>query len=500
MTDAAKPIHPQSTSNSDIDQEFNCVEASLTDLPSDIDDAPNVIDAELVSAEDATTPMGCISDVFTAEGFFAYYESFVERSMDDPLLWHSQAFGTNSEPPTVWLHPWVKVGLIGVGGLSTIAATGSLLLKGAAQPTLTRGTNATLNQKNSAAQRPQVGSASVAPPSSTMEFSGGASSSRVTKVQIPKVISPAIRAPLPGQVISRQSIDLQSLSSPSAKLPNPKVSQSRTPNTRSASPKKISTSSAIVARPIRSNSSSAIPLPVLAPSAPEWVQGQMNSANRTSNSRAGGSAVLTPKEPVYGLSSESTPTPPSEGTPRSQSSSEDLNPQLQLLRSSELAQSVAATDKAKLREIAATNSEFSGVESLASPPFTKSLLEDAQSALKLSGIKARQVDVNRRNVILGNVSQEISQSIDAAQTMQQFIDVSKKLPKDLNITVVSLTQQAATVIPKTNELENFQVFRLPMKDYKNTWTRFTQEAKQVVSVPEFGFINYQQQAIILPLT
>jgi hypothetical protein len=499
MTDAAKPIHTQSTLNSDIHQELNGVEPNLTDSPSGVDDSSNAIDAELVSVENATNLTYCTSDVSMAEGFFAYYESFVERSIEDPLLWHSQTFGVNSEPPTAWRHPWVKVGLIGVGGLSTIAVTGSLLLKGAAQPTLTRDTNATLNQKNSATQSPRVSSSAVAPPASTMELSGGAPSPGITKVRIPKVISPAIRAPLPGQVISRQSIDLQSLSSPSAKLPNPKTSQRRAPNTRSVSPKNISTSTTIVARPIRSDSSSATPLPTLTPSAPEWVQGQLNSAHRTSNLRTGESAALTPKEPVYGLSSESILTSPSEATPRSQSNSKDLSPQLQLLRSAELDQPGTELGKATIPGSLAPGSKFPKAESLPLPPFTKLLLKDAQSALKLNEIKAR-VDVNRRNVTLGNVSPEISQSINAAQTIRHFLDVSKKLPKDLNIAVVPLTQQATTVIPRANELGDFQVFRLPMKDYENAWARFTQEAKQVVSVPEFGFIDYQQQVIVLPLT
>lgn len=124
-----------------------------------------------------------------------------------------------------------------------------------------------------------------------------------------------------------------------------------------------------------------------------------------------------------------------------------------------------------------------------------------------------------------NPSPQVHQAIATAQTLQDFLKLSQKIPENAQA-VLSLTPQAALAVPNApmvanlpatgeqsgpqdqtgsqnqtpateHSLPSFQVFRLPATLYQKAWIALTQTNGQA-AVPTHGFIDYQERAIVLP--
>ncbi len=59
-----------------------------------------------------------------------------------------------------------------------------------------------------------------------------------------------------------------------------------------------------------------------------------------------------------------------------------------------------------------------------------------------------------------------------------------------------LTQRAATEAQATNQVNQFRVFRINVKDYESIWRKSSQGLKELP--PAHGFVDYSQQVIIVP--
>jgi hypothetical protein len=125
----------------------------------------------------------------------------------------------------------------------------------------------------------------------------------------------------------------------------------------------------------------------------------------------------------------------------------------------------------------------------------------AQSAAvhqQIVKILVAQVTASRANqqVFSAQVPQPLKQSISSAKTLDDFLQLSPKIP-EMDVAIVSLTPQAASAVAEIKELKDFQVFRFSQPTYQKAWALLTHAKDQNTTSPAHGFIDYQQRAIVL---
>jgi hypothetical protein len=537
------------------------------------------------------------SDPATEE-FFQHYESFVGTPVDNPIAWQSQAFSGVKSPHGNQASPWIKVGAVGVVGVSGLMAADAVFfqqpeIKQADSPSQKTAVNpqqkaSPSNTAKAYTTKPQE----AVPDSATAEFSTLATD--FDKVEIPKVVSPSIRAPLPGQVIGQEStipdfaivaasVDQSSMqpqmskTSWSAKKPQKSPEKSATPSdsnqpvaatpSQPLAPASPATTPELPAQTLIPENSSTTPTAMSSQGQPmsQSVQppqqalapensvmgamampaqgqhlqaqpmGQYTQPQSQALAPENSSAVSTPMPPQMSpqvqqatrelefrrqqtnivsanivsanSSAVSTPMPPQMSS-QAQQATNQLMPQ---------PQTVAPGAPGAPGDTSAVWTPMSsqifpldqriGAEVQPKPSTTISSPEQSVAASTVQAKLNQQPSSPASNAgseqslshaFGGKISNSLQQSIAGAQTIQDFMALSPKIPKDLHVAVVPLTSQAAIAVPTTEEFGQFQVFRFSKALYDKTWAMLTRTTNSTQPSPTNGFIDYQQRAIILP--
>jgi hypothetical protein len=64
------------------------------------------------------------------------------------------------------------------------------------------------------------------------------------------------------------------------------------------------------------------------------------------------------------------------------------------------------------------------------------------------------------------------------------------------VRLVALTPETAMEVAHLNQVAPFRVFQLSEQDYQRLWMEMSQPESE--SAPTYGFIDYQQQVVVLP--
>lgn len=420
-----------------------------------IDATVEIIDAEEVVTGTETKSVVKRPPDSTAitQEFLVCYSNFVGAPIEGVLLWETQAFHAYEKAPSD-SNPWLKVGCVGVGGLATIAGVNALFSKNPVQPVIQAAQVLLPNLSPKSSVRPSrspripatatVGSGAFMP-----EFSGSAQASNalLPKINVAPVISPAIRAPLPAQVIRQQQAGLVAglgspVSNSLARLAQPRLAPSLPSKKLAALNQRLPKKRALVQRPVA-----------------------MGSVARSKVQKV-------PSRPVLDSLPRAVPE-----------SSQRVAP----VRSTPMPPNQPIQNTAPLPLLTPNPAVIQSPEPLVSQ-LPKATVVKEQNGTAPS--KKRQV------VISAVVAPSLTQEINTAQTIQDFLQLSQKIPSESKIAILSLTPQAAIAVPNTPKLAEFQVFRLPTATYQKVWMALTQAKEQ--EVPNYGFIDYQQKAIILP--
>jgi hypothetical protein len=359
-----------------------------------------------IASEAVSIPLNIPSDTEEAvQIFLNYYESFVEGSVDDPLLWQSQSFSGKQPSDLGQISPWITLGILGVGGVSVLVAANTILLR----------TDSPSKTQKSAAQRQQNQTTQVkrqvVPEPSTIEFS--TAPTQFERVQVPKIVSPSIRAPLPGQVIRRQSSGIE---------PAP-VAEVKVLQKSAVSPSKLEARKARTA-----------PTVLPAPATPKLQASPTSPAP----------ALTTPMPPQVA---------PSQGKSQISKSDPLVSTVLPILTAAVQKQIGASTLSVQQEQ----------------PPQTLDTLK---------------------------------KSISSAQTIQDFLELSPKIPQNLQVAIAPLSLEAALAVPNVEKFEEFQVFRFSPTTYQKIWavmmqSQSTNPSKPASPSPANGFIDYLERTIVL---
>jgi hypothetical protein len=523
---------------------------------------PSVSDIEAAISHSFTTvnPLGSTSSETSIDRdhaideFLKYYESFVGSSVESPLVWQSQSFSGKKSTQIDWSSPWVKVGALGLAGISALGALALVAADKVLPPHEVSQKSAAPRKSFSKRQQKALTSPPIAnqiTPDPVVEFSRH--SRAFDRAQIPKVVSPSIRAPLPGQVISQQSRvqrfapvtslhkasmrsskrvpqtsqSTKSPAKPSTPLVNPRTSISPIQSVKEALPKKLPTPTTTESAPLPLLQQA--PIPEIAPVPPTLIPPQEQSIGKNvqpgslgevvvpsvvsqeqsigKNVQAGSSGeVVVPvrlvppqeqrieKNVQPGSSDEIAPLP-------------SMPPQRQPIRKNGQSGSSNEISKTVL-PILATAIQSQVVNHLQSPP-TKSTSESDLTTLPTVTESTKQLTplytkVSSQqslpilpNVLSGQISVSLQHSISNARTIQDFIKLLPKIPKEMQVAVLSLTSQAAIAVPKADEFERFQIFRFPKVTYQKAWALLTQSKDSNQALPPYGFIDYHRQVIVL---
>jgi hypothetical protein len=429
------------------------------------------------------------TDDAATRAFLTYYEAFLGAPDNDQILWQSQEFyGSQEErPPTLWSRPLMKVGVVG-GGLATLAISGALVPRETVQSVTAAARKLIAAQPKASTPRAKASVASkfnsIAPASSIAEFSNSSTAS-IPKVQVPRVVSPAIRAPLPGQVISRQTVEVGS-GSHSAGLKGMTAPSTQNKQGRPAASPNAS-NSLIANRQPNSPTARNSGLPSLA--SPALLDSLASKQLSTTVPQPSDSlSALTFQDNAQpkpsSQASTSTPMPPTEETKTF----------LPSIGAGSATQNAKPSEVVRLLPTLAASMILQNAGR--SPTASLNLPQTAPNAT--SAAKTKNLLEVKQKAISGTLSQPLNQAINSAQTIQDFLKLSQKIPTSASVAIVSLTLQAAIAVPNSGQLESFQVFRLPSVTYQKAWLALTQRVERSDSAPQYGFIDYQQRAIVLP--
>jgi hypothetical protein len=529
------------------------------------------------------------SDPATEE-FFQHYESFVGTPVDNPIAWQSQAFSGVRSPQGNPSSPWIKVGAVGVVGVSGLMAADAVFFQ---QPEIKQADSP--SQKTAVDPQQKTTPADTAkayttkpqeavPDSATAEFS--ALSTDFDQVEIPKVVSPSIRAPLSGQVIGQESTipNFAIAASVDHSTMQPQMSKGAwSPKKPEKSPAK-STAPAYSDQPVAATPSqpSAPASTATIPELPAQTLTPENSSIAPTAMPSQGQPMgqyaqppqqaLVPETSVMGTMMGTMPMPSQGRDLQEQPMGQYAQPQPQALTSENSSaastpmppqMSPQAQQPTRDLEFRRQQNVVSGNSSAASTPMSPLMFPQAQQATdpitpqhqtlapgdtsavwtplssqlfpldqrigtevqpktstnipnpeqSVAASTAPAKVVNQHpsspenkvsseqslsHAFGGKISDSLQQSIAGAQTIQDFMALSPKIPKDLHVAVVPLTSKAAIAVPTTEEFGQFQVFRFSRTLYDKTWAMLTKTTNSNHPSPTNGFIDYQQRAIILP--
>ncbi len=474
-----------------------------------------------------------------AQDFLEHYESFVDGAHDHWLSWQTPPFYVEDTPVTE-SRVWAKAGVAGMVGLAAMTAASVLL------PQDTVSAIAQVPQKlpspavapNSATSSPQVAlpalpSITAIAPAEVLpqvsSFTATAADPAPT-LTIPAVSSPAIRSPWPaGQVIGQQPSGVAQAGLPQAqfaltKLPQlalpkinlPQIQSSQIQSSQIESTKIESTkieSTKIKSTKIESSQAnlSSVQLPQ-----PESFQ-RKSSLGESSTTASPQPALL-----------REIGAPLTIGTPQAMPSTEwspgsGLNA-IQSPSSAEPEPTTTFHPPAEPSTEKQPTLAAPGASGVLPQPSTPVVPEFTETHLNQTGNPSLAA-IKLPGVFSINPSPQVHQAIATAQTLQDFLKLSQKIPENAQA-VLSLTPQAALAVPNApmvanlpatgeqsgpqdqtgsqnqtpateHSLPSFQVFRLPATLYQKAWIALTQTNGQA-AVPTHGFIDYQERAIVLP--
>jgi hypothetical protein len=436
------------------------------------------------------------------QDFLIHYAAFMGITPEDGMAWQAP-FLPRDEPTVMKGRIGFKVGVAGVAGLATIAAGGALLPKDAIQAlaeTQKKPISRLVHRLSPQSSRPvtQTKLNAIAPveslstPPQTLPTVSGLP----PKLRVGEIISPAIRAPLPGQALIHQS---QSALPPSfnSALASPQTMPLPEWATTKVTVKKGAPPTPPVAAP------APTPDPALTPGLVQPGSLLSDRANPLSPQLSGQAETpvspparspqlrVSPAESLPNSSklrstdsSPQTSAPANPAQPAMVAPPTALSAPLKFVNPVQPVVAQAMVDSAKIGAVLSPRpmSSAQGPETIASSKETKQLSAKSQE----------------KTVVLANASLELKQAITTAQTLPDFLKLSAQMPANAPVAVLSLTPEAALAVPNAPELQKFQVFRLQANLYQTAWQSLTQVAGQPPALPAHGFIDYQNQAIVLP--
>jgi hypothetical protein len=473
-----------------------------------------------------------------AQDFLEHYESFVDGAHDHWLSWQTPPFyveGTTVTESRVW----AKAGVAGMVGLAAMTAASVLLPQDTVSaivqvPQKLPSPAATPNSTVPVSQAALPALTAIAPAEGFPQVSSfvPAAAESTPELSIPSVISPTLRSPWPaGQVIGQQQpsgvetslsqTQLALAQLPQLKLPQAKLSPTQLPQPELPQPElsptqlpqpKLSQTELLPAKLPQPESnrgidaSLAIGMPQEMP-LPEWSRAPALNASQSP----------APEKPAPEKPATSTALPsPSASSPPPSWPTSDLSlasPILPIPSNQSLSPDPSkAVATSGVQPTPAAAMELSRPSVPIVSEFTETNLTKAS---KQSSSTSKQP-----GMFLGNPSAPVNQAIATAETLQDFLNLSRQIPENTPV-VISLTSQAARTVANAAtgpnpsavlsaqtessaqtkfgdpRLQSFQIFRLPAAVYEKAWIALTQANGQS-DVPVHGFIDYQERAIVLP--
>jgi hypothetical protein len=478
--------------------------------------------AEVAAVADASLASEVSVD---SDAFIQHYKTFVGAGAGDAFGGWQDMDPALGEPK--WRKRLGHVGIVGANGIAVTLMASSLMSAPANEQTAQKpaAPQPTSQPAPSAQDQttaiPPVAISPITP--ALPEFSPPSSpapDNSMPPISLPPEAGMAIRAPLPSQIITRftpvpalrSSSSLASLamvsptvnSSSSTSVdtppapPSPSLETSNSPNTTPSTglqPPTEAPARPLEALPMPSPAQMGYELPessLVQPSAitPRGVSPIPSPATATSpviTTYAGTQDTLGGA--AQGLPSQSPDRPSNQPLVSSQSRREgSVGPETSQTK-------VQATDFPGLGVELPSAEENSGAKF---------------DATQLGATKFDAPKLEYRSEIpqaaLPPVSQSLNQAIHSAQSIQDFLQLSQRLKSELKNSsqiseqaiVLPLTMQAAVQALTSSQVEHLQVIHLSEADYQNAWAGLSHVQKKAIPAPEFGFVDYQRQAIVIP--
>ncbi|MCY7392310.1 MAG: hypothetical protein LH647_12750, partial [Leptolyngbyaceae cyanobacterium CAN_BIN12] len=80
--------------------------------------------------------------------------------------------------------------------------------------------------------------------------------------------------------------------------------------------------------------------------------------------------------------------------------------------------------------------------------------------------------------------------------LQDFVTLAQRAPVTKPMTLMPLTQQAATEAGQYQQLEQFIIRQVAAQDYQKEWSA-SSKSSDSSGYPAYGFIDYQRQVIVV---
>lgn len=390
----------------------------------------------------------------------AHYLRFVGCQPEDGSAWaiESSGLGDRAAPHFMQRYPWLQTGLTGAGSIAATVVIGSLLSQ--ADSRLSPQASFALPQSDASIE----GRSAKSPePSSASASSASPSPVRAVLAPTPPEVMESIevraaRRPFREQFAERLQAQQASVTkSQAVRLPQPIAANNQAGDDRTATaqPAPIQTApiqTALSVQPAESTATS--PLPVLSEGLP-----QLQPASTVEFSALVSNSVAPPERqlPVAPSVTHQADEPSDAQPLETQPPSEVNVPIVERSPADAVATACAAAPAAT--SVSATSVSL------------EALNAEAAAAMK----------------------QEALAHLAKTQETRQSSSPDRRSDA---VRLVALTPETAMEVAHLNQVAPFRVFQLSEQDYQRLWMEMSQPESE--SAPTYGFIDYQQQVVVLP--